>query len=208
MEAYLLGMCEPELARRIDDRLFSDDAFYGQLQEGEDFSLIAGELAGTLPVLQREQFRLQRARSPLLETEVQRAGELQSHEKLPSTRIPASGTNSHRMFLVFGLVTASVLVLIGVSFVVQTNKPNVHQLQPTLAANLAPLSSPPHPEAGTTDTAISIFLPASVLRGDRNMPVLHVRDAARPVEIQMEIRGGGIPGPFGQSFFIAVLNPY
>ena|SRR5665213_1704197 len=98
------------------------------------------------------------------------------------------------MFRVFGLVTASLLVLIGVTFIVQTTKPNVDRSQPTLAANLAPLSSSPHSEAGTTATTISIFLPASVLRGESNMPVLHVRDAARPVELQMEIRGQGDTG--------------
>jgi hypothetical protein len=203
MEAFLLGECEERLALRIEERLFSDDLFYEQLEQVKA-SLIARQIDGTLQQGQSAQLAMQALRSPKLQAEIARAKAF--HEQPMPSRIPTRPTTVQSFLHIVKVsrplqlaVAALLVVSVGLFYVFPALRHaaigHIHSSSQNRGGSDSVKSQPARNELANT-----FFLPATVLRSDSGIPVIQrLPDNTLPVELQIEVRGDA------QSHWSAVL---
>lgn len=186
----MLGECEEELAVKIEERLFSNDAFYEELQRIKA-SLIEREVRGNLSPTLSLLLTQQALRSPTLQGEIEHARMLYRQ----SLELQQRKSTSSFFFSLFQRIRVSLslqvmaacLLLTSTFFLVRAFL--IHpSLQRGVASGQHPGAINPEPIGSVDKPTAIFFLPATVLRGGANAPSLSIPNAQGPVELQIEVR--------------------
>jgi hypothetical protein len=195
LEAFVLGDCDEDLAVEIEERLFSEDAFYEHVERTKS-SLIAREARGELSAKLSRLLREQALRSPALQEDIDRARKLhrQSIESRGLEQAAAPGTLLSSLIQLIRTsrtiqVASASLLLAATFFLTRPLRmhPSFHQAS-SVDASQAQANS--KVAAHGPKTSETFFLAATVLRGEVNIPILSVKDVSLPITLQIEVRNG------------------
>lgn len=169
VKAYLLGLLDEEVSAAVEERFFSDRAFYLSV-EAEEKRLIADYIAGHLPENERQAFEAQCENLPALTRQVQNAR---------AAFNARASTASYRRIPVL-LLAAAVVLAVAASFLMnRRDSARIAASQP----------SQPRPPAVSAETLN--LPPGTYMDGDSSLP--HLTATSANVQMRIDLPGQTTP---------------